>query len=270
MKYDFTDRDLECAAKNVLDALANENKEQIETKQNGKLEDMKIVKAKSAVRKRIHRDIRVYTVAAVLIIGMVVGLLIGSADRGIKISYTKQAYMWANQHPESEMNMPVLITVDLKETDEFTSGLRDQKIRLGPILSGDIIIKTLDGEVLFEYRNIEVKVEEGQNSNSGTYNGGYEYPVKKDENGKVLPFNPIREGFEDRAILRMSFSKNWQDFELAFQPEPIYVNETSFKYSVENAIFFTSGANTREEAIEIRYNNADPNEYWQVDGKVYW
>ncbi|MBR2473110.1 MAG: hypothetical protein IKB44_04090 [Clostridia bacterium] len=271
MKYDFTDNELELAAKKVLGVVADQNQDGIEKEQSGKLTDIKVLKAKSAVRKRMGRSVRLYAIAAVLIIVMVAGLLIGSADRGIKISYTKQAYMWANQHPESEMNMPVIITVDLEEAGEFYQSYLDvDNMSDTPIILGDIIIKTLGGEVLFEYRDIEFEMFESEKKNYGVYAEGYHYKHKKDENGKVLPFNPIREGFEDRAILKISFSKNWQDFEFAFHPEPLYISETKTGYSVENAIFFTSGANTREEAIETRYKNADPNEYWQVDGKVYW
>ena len=82
MKYDFTDRDLECAAKNVLDALANENKVSPQIRHENNYINVSAAETTHKIRKTIIKTARLYVIAAVLVMILAV-LTIQTEEKGL-------------------------------------------------------------------------------------------------------------------------------------------------------------------------------------------
>ncbi len=233
MKRMIDDGMLDTAAKSFIKHYEGENAPaDAPSSENSYFTSIKVAKAKAGARRSINRTVRICAVAAVLMIGLVCALLMGSEndDKPIIISYTKDAYMFKNFDPDSEWNMPVRVTVMLKENKDKEK--KDNFV----YLCGSVVVKDLNGNTVIEnlYVNISYKKDKGV---------GYE--------NKIIPENyPI--DFEKLSLETYFFNADWSEFVVEYYEKPsvIYKENSVWDYDTEDAIYIVSGATNREEAVK--------------------
>ena len=246
MKYDFTDNELELAAKKVLENLTRVNKAEMVKIHDDKVVNISAGESVYKVRKTISRTIRIYIVAAIVVMGVAGTLIMGAihyigSDK-IDFSYTQKAYMCVNNDVGNEKNMPVTVTIDFEKTGDYIISHKN----VGPVFGGDIIIKDMKGNIIAGFYDIELKYN--QDKGYGFYD---EYKTYRLENGGQVFIDQIDP--DSFSALNIKFSNEWQSFVIFYYDKMTTTGDRGWTYSLEDCIFLVSDADSRADAIEKVY-----------------
>ena len=277
MKRMIDDGMLDTAAKSFIKHYEGANAPaDAPSSENSYFTSIKVAKAKAGARRSINRTIRICAVAAALMIGLVCALFMGAEndDKPMEIHLEKQAYMWKNNDPESAENMPVVVSINLKEDRKSTQAtlpVTDKKItdeehakelgwtwngtewETGVWLKGNIIVRDTEGTTVKEYSDLEMLY-------------AYEYKwimryTQKEGSAKNL---------KSVWYLEIIFNDDFTEFEIFFSDEfGRSIEDTGIEtldtgpnmlvgiWMHRNATFITSSIFDRQSAIDERYNNAE-------------
>ena len=278
MKNNFNDKQLELAAKNIVEGIARQCYIEPDEKPADNTISIKLAKAKAGARRHINRTIRICAVAAVLMVGLVCALFMGAKEdepKPINLSIVMDAYMWKNNDSESADNMPVKVRFNLYQTEVIYSNEINEKgiskeVRSGAIVEGNIIIENLDGEIIKEFNNLRLTKDEIHKN----YNT--ELPISLSHVEREYTKN---NGMDDKWVIDIDFNEDFTSFEIfidnTFEPYlddlglEVHITEDGGVWSHRDATFITSGASNREEAVARRYEIAELYYQKEMDEKGY-
>ena len=282
MKNNFDEKQLELAAKNIVEGIAKQSYIEPDEKLADNTVSIKVAKAKSGARRHINRTIRICAVAAVLMVGIVCALFMGAKEDDLDpaaIKFTKEAYIWENNNPDSKWNGNVTVSIDLKKVDEYVRGVivgdgptgPNEDRDVGAIYEGSISIKTTDGEELYCLDGIRVKYE--SETGIGYYYGGSSVVVKDKETGR---HDYTYTDYDEYGyVLSIYYREDSNNIEFS-----LYDNEMGKKYperlepeggllEEKYLIYVSMDAKTREEAITNRKINFDKGIFKSCDDERY-
>jgi len=251
MKNSFDDRQLELAAKNIVAGIAQESYIAPAENNNDNTVSIKLAKAKAGARRSINRTVRICAVAAVLMVGLVCALFMGAEndEAPMEIYLEKQAYMWKNNDPDDSQNMPVVVTIDLKEREVIYNGKNlsdgtsissskyENEERMGIILNGDIKLKDLDGKIVYEFLDIEfVKMDNALD-------------IEHKEHDIKLDTATDKANIKFLWSVEILFNEDYSEFDMMINLGE-NIEENEIVWLGEDGIFVNSGASSREEAVD--------------------
>ena len=157
--------------------------------------------------------------------------------------------MWKNNDPEAAENMPVEVSINLKEREVIYNGKNlsdgtsissskyEDEERMGIILNGDIKLKDLDGNIVYEFLDIEfVKTDNSL---------GIEYK----ENDIKIDTATDKVNIKFLWSVEILFNEDYSEFDMMINLGE-NIEENEIVWLGEDGIFVNSGASSREEAVD--------------------
>ena len=235
------------SAKQIVSEIEDRKIAGVQTNENDNTVDIKLAKAKSGARRHINRTVRICTVAAVLMVGLVCALFMGAKEDldPETIKFTKEAYMRDSNDPESIWNGDVIVDIDLSKIGEWTPGYNGENVDLGAIYEGKISIKDVGGKSVYEVSNIKMTYH--AEGNVAYYDGIESVKVVKDENtGKMDNIDTTMDNYQ--MLLSISFNKDmdefeirlWEKIDIAAEKYPERLDENGFYYPEKYSIYVKS------------------------------
>ena len=244
------DKILEQSAKRIVGQIDEQGEKMLSADKCEKtyFSDIKLAKAKSGARRHINRTIRICTVAAVLMVGIVCALFMGAkedelppAPDPINFDITYDAYMWKNNSTDPAENMPVKVRLIMKEIavsrvhnpENYYPHLGKHGTVTGREYSLQVIVSDLQGNVVKTIDAKRTKKTDNINTvgiSSGLpanfvpyedYNSNTELPVKfsyteqethyydEDKNEWIRYDAPL-----PLAYMTLEMNKDFTDFEI--------------------------------------------------------
>lgn len=236
MKNNFDEKQLELAAKNIVEGIAKQSYIEPDEKLADNTVSIKVAKAKSGARRHINRTIRICAVAAVLMVGFVFAIFMGMQDAKKDIHFTKEAYLWRINEPDAE-NMKVYVTVDL----EF---MKKTEVSKNNVYWGNVTVRDENNNLLYDFCHIQFFMH--KDTKTGAMDVYYD--EKECPNGHY-----DENGYRIGQYGTMSFNDSLNEMVIwVFEGEDrIWIHEDiAGPRTIEYSLAITTSATNREDAID--------------------